>query len=242
MQTFPSAPVPLRASPLAWICLVLLPLAGSAATAGQKVHVVTLGAPRKVPYTPPDAAGKANLAIPSEDAAMLKVRPLLVDGRQREWTTGDTHDVTDRSFTVRRALRINDALPAEQTPHWVWQPGPWLLVDRSTGRIAALHLPDFDALISDAVWFRDYAAYCGVATTAKGGLYAIVAQIGARKAVVQKQIGPWPQPERAGPPCQPPVWQRQPMRVALQASGGEPMTFDIVGAVSLVEEGDNDEP
>jgi hypothetical protein len=32
------------------------------------------------------------------------------------------------------------------------------------------------------------------------------------------------------------------MRVALQASGGEPMTFDIVGAVSLVEEGDNDEP
>ena len=251
MQTFHSAPVPLRASPLVFLCpiplcplllcLGLPPSTARAATAGPKVHVVTLGAPRKVPYTPPDS-GPLSRQTPAADATTLKVRPLTVDGRQREWTTGDTHDVTDRSFAVRRALRINDALPAEQTPHWVWQPGPWLLVDRSTGHILALHLPDFDAGVSDAVWFRDYAAYCGVATTAKGGLYAVVAQIGARKAVVQKQLGPWPQPERAGVPCQPPVWQRQPMRVTLQMTGGEPMTFDVVGGTSLVEEGDGEEP
>ncbi len=100
---------------------------------------------------------------------MLKVRPLMVDGRQKEWTTGDTHDVTDRSFAIRRAMRLNDALPGE-SPRWNWQPGPWLLVDRSTGHIAALHLPDFDEEVSEVVWYRDYAAYCGTADTAKGGL------------------------------------------------------------------------
>ena len=130
--------------------------------------------------------------------------------------------------------------------HWVWQPGPWLLVDRSTGHIAALHLPDFDALVSEVVWFRDYGAYCGVAQTAKGGLYAVVAQIGARKAVIQKQIAPWPpkssQHGRPETPCQPAQWQRQPMRVALQLTGGgDPITFDIVGGSSIIEEGDGED-
>jgi hypothetical protein len=29
----------------------------------------------------------------------------------KEWTTGDAHDVTDRSFVVRRVIKINDSLP-----------------------------------------------------------------------------------------------------------------------------------
>ena len=234
MQTFRSAPVPLLAYLLVFFCLAN-PLRSFAAAA--KVHTVTLGSVRKVPYTPPDAAR----ASPTSDSQQLKIRPLLVDGRQREWTIGNTHDVTDRSFTVRRALRINDSLPADSSDHWVWQPGPWLLVDRSTGHITALHLPDFDALVSEVVWFRDYAAYCGVAQTAKGGLYAVVAQIGARKAVIQKQVAPWPQPGHAEMPCQLAQWQRQPMRVALQLTGGDPMTFEIVGGSSIVEEGDGEE-
>jgi hypothetical protein len=215
--------------------------AAAASPAAPKVHIVTLGPARKVPYVPPDAARTA----PAPDALQLKIRPLFVDGRQREWTTGDTHDVTDRSFTVRRALHINDSLPADASDHWVWQPGPWLLVDRSTGHITALHLPDFDPLVSDAVWFRDYAAYCGVAQTAKGGLYAVVAQIGARKAVMQKQIAPWPPPAQSAhpaQPCQPATWQRQPMRVTLQLTGGDPVTFDIAGGSSIVEEGDGEDP
>ena len=48
----------------------------------------------------------------------------------KEWTTGDAHDVTDRSFVVRRVLRLNDSLPGDKLGHWVWQRGPWLLVDR----------------------------------------------------------------------------------------------------------------
>jgi hypothetical protein len=35
------------------------------------------------------------------------------------------------------------------------------------------------------------------------------------------------------------VWQRDPIRVTLQPTGGDAMTFDVVGAASLVEEGDS---
>lgn len=209
----------------------------SAAAAPAKVHVVALGAVRKVPYTPPENGPGAN----GPEAMMLKVRPLMVDGRQKEWTTGDPHDVTDRSFTIRRALRLNDALPGDAAAHWSWQPGPWLLVDRTTGHITALHLPDFDTEVSEAVWYRDYAAYCGTAQTAKGGLFAIVAQIGTSRTIVKKQIGKWPQPATVRPVCKPAQWQRAPMRVTLQAAGGEPMTFDVVGAAALIEEGDSDD-
>ncbi len=237
MQTFRSAPVRL----LLWtLAAFFLTQHFGYAAAPAKVHVVTLGAVRKVPYTPPEAASSAGKPA---DALLLKVRPLMVDGRQKEWTTGEAHDVTDRSFTIRRAMRLNDALPGDAEARWSWQPGPWLLVDRSTGHITALHLPDFDAAVSDAVWFRDYAAYCGTGTTAKGGLFAIVAQLGARRAVVQQQIGKWPQATPAEPVCKAAEWQRTPMRVTLQAAGGEAMTFDVVGAASLIEEGDaDDEP
>ena len=236
MQTFPSAPVRL----LLWT-LVFTPLSHSfavAAAAPPKVHVVSLGAVRKVPYTPPGAATPAGN---TSDAPSMKVRALTLDGRQKEWTTGDAHDVTDRSFTIRRAMRLNDQLPGDAAARWSWQPGPWLLVDRTTGHITALHLPDFDEEVSEAVWYRDYAAYCGIATTAKGGLFAIVAQLGDRRAVVQKQIGKWPQTNPAEPVCKPAQWQRTPMRVTLQPTGGEAMTFDVEGAASLIEEGDPDD-
>jgi len=239
MQTFRSASVRLLVWTLA--CWWFSPGSAAAAAAPAKVHVVALGAVRKVPYTPPESV--SGPAGKSPDAMTLKVRPLTVDGRQKEWTTGDAHDVTDRSFTIRRALRLNDQLPGDAAARWSWQPGPWLLVDRSTGHIAALHLPDFDEEVSEAVWYRDYAAYCGTAETAKGGLFAIVAQLGARRAVVLKQIGKWPQAMRADPVCKAAVWQRTPMRVTLQPTGGEAMTFDVVGAASLIEEGDaDDEP
>jgi hypothetical protein len=205
--------------------------------AAPKVHTVTLGPFHKVPYTQPDATPDTK----SDETSSLKVRPLFVDDRQKEWTTGDVHDVTDRTFTVRRALRINDSLATDAVTRWVWQPGPWLSVDRVTGHITALHLPDFDSAVSDVVWFRDYAAYCGISTTAKGGLFAIVAQLGARRAVVQKQIGKWPETDHFIPVCQPAQWQRLPMRVTLKPTGGDPTTYDVVGGVSLVEENDNTE-
>jgi hypothetical protein len=198
------------------------------------LHTVSLGSVRRVPYTPPDVTPDEK----NEETTTLKVRPLIVDGLQRDWTMGEVHEVTDRSFAVRRVTHVNDTLASEHEAHWVWEPGPWLLVDRVTGRITTLHLPDFDAVVSNVVWYRDYAAYCGTSTTGKGGLFAIVAQLGARKAVVQKQIGVWPQANHFVPVCQPAEWQRMPLRVTMKATAGEATTFDVVGTASLVEDGD----
>ncbi|WP_334269310.1 hypothetical protein [Edaphobacter sp. HDX4] len=218
------------------LSLTSLPCKGFAA--GSKTHAVVLGGTRRVSYTQPDATPEAQLDLTST----IKVRPLIVDGRQRDWTTGNIHEITDRTFAIRRALRVNDALPADTSPRWIWQPGPWITVDRLTGHITALHLPDFDPLVSDAVWFRDYAAYCGTSTTAKGSsLYVIVAQLGAHRPVLQKRIGPWPQASHATPVCSPAKWDRLPLRVSIQPAGAESTTYDVVGTSSIVEEGDNDD-
>jgi len=239
MQTFRFALVPLLIfGAVSLHAQVAPPRAPAKMARPPRMHAVSLGAVRRVPYTPPDVDADDK----SEDTTTLKVRPLIVDDQQREWTMGEIHEVTDRSFAVRRVMRVNDSLLTDREPHWVWQPGPWLLVDRVTGHIAALHLVDFDAAISNVVWYRDYAAYCGIGTTAKGGLFAIVAQLGARRAVVQKQIGPWPQANHFIPVCQPAEWQRMPMRVTLRPTAGEPTTFDVVGTTSLIEDGDGTEP
>jgi hypothetical protein len=230
---------------VSWRSFALWVLVGAAA--GQvappklakppKIHVVTLGPVKRVSFTPADVTPDEK----NEETTTLKVRALVVDERQREWTMGEMHEVTDRSFAIRRVMRVNDALPAEKEARWVWEPGPWLLVDRVTGHIAALHLPEFDAAVSTVTWYRDYAAYCGIGTTAKGGLLAIVAQLGARKAVVQKQIGAWPQANHFVPVCAPAEWERAPMRVTIKATGGESYTFDVVGGTSLIEENSEEE-
>ena len=239
MQTFRFALVPLLLFGIVSIHAQSVPAKAPAKMARPpRMHAVSLGSVRRVPYTPPDVDADDK----SEDTTTLKVRPLIVDDQQREWTTGEIHEVTDRTFAVRRVMRVNDSLAAEREAHWVWQPGPWLLVDRVTGHIAALHLVDFDAAVSNVVWYRDYAAYCGIGTTAKGGLFAVVSQLGARRAVVLKQIGPWPQTNHFIPVCQPAEWQRMPMRVTLRPTAGEPTTFDVVGSTSLIEDGDGTEP
>jgi hypothetical protein len=218
-------------------CLIaLLLICPNAFAAAARSHSVSLGAIRRVPYVAPDVSRDAK-----EDEAMtLRVRSLVVDGKAKEWVTGEIHEVTERSFVVRRVLHVNDMLPGERAGRWVWQPGPWLLVDRVSGRIAALHLPDFDASISEVAWYRDYAAYCGVHTTAKGsGLSADVWQIGARRAALSAAVGRWPAPERVRPVCAPAIWQREPMRVTLQATGADPVVYVVVGTSSqLVEDGE----
>ena len=54
-----------------------------------------------------------------------------------------------------------------------------------------------------------------------------------------RSIGAWPQPERVRPVCAPAVWQREPMRVTMKLTGGEPMEFNVVGTSTLlVEDGE----
>ena len=69
-------------------------------------HTVFLGGVKRVPYS---KAGDPAGAATGENES--KIRALIVDGLVKEWTTGESHDVTDRSFVVRRVLRLNDALP-----------------------------------------------------------------------------------------------------------------------------------
>ena len=40
---------------------------------------------------------------------------LLVDGKVKEWTNGEAHAITDRTFVIRRALRLNDSLPGDKS-------------------------------------------------------------------------------------------------------------------------------
>ncbi len=214
-------------------------------SAAPRKHTVVLGAAKKVPYS---KAGDPSGAAAGEDS--LKIRALLVDGVLKEWTTGDPHDVTDRSFVVRRAIRLNDALPFDQLVQksdraaspWVWQRGPWLLVDRVTGHITALHLPNFDPGVSQVSWFRDYAAYCGVTATGKS-LYAVVAQVAARKPVLAKKLAAFDPGNQTVAACAAPEWQREPLRVTFHAAGKDAVSYDVVpGSAVLVEEtGDEEE-
>ena len=75
----------------------------------------------------------------------LKVRPLYVDTRLKEFTFGIPHEVTEQLFVVRRVVRVNDTLPQEALPlRWSWQRSGWLVVDRVTGHISQASLPEFD--------------------------------------------------------------------------------------------------
>src|SRR5579862_933066 len=166
-----------RALIVAVLVAVFLEGGQDSQAASHKTHAVFLGAPKHVPYSKTgDPAGAA------ADEKELKIRALIVDGVVKEWTTGESHDVTDRSFVIRRALRLNDSLPGDKpaaTGRWVWQRGPWILIDRSTGHVTALKLPDYDPGVSQVSWFRDYAAYCGLSASGKS-LYAVVAQLTVR--------------------------------------------------------------
>jgi hypothetical protein len=172
----------------------------------------------------------------------LKVRPLFVDTRLKEYTTGNPHEMTDRLFVVRRAFRVNDALPADSAngngnlgnnanaAKWQWQRGGWLLADRVTGRVSQLNLPEFDPFYSTSSWYRDYIAYCGVSEDGKK-LYAVVAQVGRRKPVLKKDVGEPGGDDDPDSECAPPVWERNPMRVTFEPGENQKLMFSIRGRV-----------
>ena len=182
------------------LCLGILLLAGNS-LAAPRTHTVSLGRWRAV-----------EVRSDSGETQQVKVRELIIDGRTREYITGATHEITDRQFVVRRAYRINDALP-EETPRpqqWVWRLGGWISIDRQTGHVAQLNLPAFDSDSSAASWYRDYAAYCG-ASADGAKTFMVVAQLGKRKPLLRK--------EYPGPACAAPKWERSPSRVTFMAAG-----------------------
>jgi hypothetical protein len=212
------------------------------ALSATKPHVITLGKWNTVQW-PRDTSAA------DEKPVALKVRPLLVDARVKEFTLGTPHDITDRLFVIRRAFRVNDSLPQESavSPHWQWQRGGWLMVDRVTGRISAINLPEFDAAYSDVTWYRDYAAYCGVSDDSKQ-IYAIVAQINRRKPIVKwlieetKFAVETQQSQIPDSPCRLPDWQRSPARVTFETNPETKRTYVIRGhSVDLSSREEEDE-
>ena len=217
------------------IALLIVSTSTAFAVTTPKKHMVVLGAAKKVAYS---RAGDPSGALAAEDS--LKVRALIVDGVVKEWTTGDAHDVTDRSFVVRRALRLNDTLPGDKLGQWAWQRGPWLLVDRETGRITPLKLPDYDPGVSQVSWFRDYAAYCGLTASGKS-LFAVVAQVARGKALLAKKLTNFDAANHADPVCGQAEWQRDPMRVSFHPAGKDAIAFEIApGSAVLIEDEDAD--
>jgi hypothetical protein len=103
-----------------------------------------------------------------------------------------------------------------------------------------VHLPDYDPAISEAVWFRDYAAYCGIPTNGKH-LEAVVAQIAGRRPILTKELKAWSPDLYSQGSCAPAAWQRTPLRVTFYPIGITEISFDLVGnSAVLIEEGDED--
>ena len=218
------------------ISLVYAPFVTVAAGATAKIHVITFGKWMPVQWFP-------GMETNDDKPLSLKVRPLIVDGRVKEYMLGAPHDVTERLFVVRRAFRVNDSLPEEPAPRWQWQRGGWLLVDRVTGRISSINLPEFDVFYSAAAWYRDYVAYCGVSDDGKK-TYAMVAQISRRKPVLKKPLSNDGVPDEAAPDsaCPAPSWQKNPVRVSFAQAGGDKQTFAIRGhVVDVINDADDEE-
>jgi hypothetical protein len=202
------------------ILLLLTPLATLAASK-PKVHVISFGKTMAV---------KLFLGPDEEHTAPIRVRSLYVDGKLKEFVTGETHEVTDRLFVVRRAYRLNNNLPTDESKvaNWVWERGGWLMVDRLTARVTQLSLVEFDPFYSQASWFRDYAAYCGVSDSGEK-LSAVVMQLGRKKTVMKKELGVANQGEAPDSECDAPTWEKKPTRVTFLPKHGAKQTFSIFG-------------
>ena len=205
-----------------WFATLLLMLASAVMTqaAAPRIHTITMGKATTV---------KLFLDPDEKKPLDIKIRSLFVDGKLREFTTGDAHDITERQFVIQRVYRVNDSLPHEERtqPRWRWQRGGWLLVDRASARVTPLRLPFFDAYYSEVSWYRDYAAYCGLTDTGDK-LLAIVTQAATRKPILRKQLGPV-NPAAEGPECERPAWERQPPRVTFNLRENKKLTFTVRG-------------
>ncbi len=207
----------------------------TATAAATKVHVITFGKWTSVPWIRDSG--------PDAKPVVIRIRALVVDGRVKEYALGAPHEVTERLFVVRRVFRVNDSLPEDSGPRWQWQRGGWLLVDRQTGHVSPINLPEFDAFYSAGSWYRDYIAYCGVAEDGKK-TFAMVAQVGRRKPALKKPLSNDGVAEDAAPDsaCPAPSWQRSPVRVSFEPTGGVKQTFAIHGhGVDLVSDAEEEE-
>jgi hypothetical protein len=83
---------------------------------------------------------------------------------------------------------LNDSLPGEAGPtRWRWEKGAWVVVDRLSGRVQPIALPEFDPYYSQVSWFRDYVAYCGSSDDGQK-MFAVIVQAGKRRLLLKKGL------------------------------------------------------
>jgi hypothetical protein len=195
-------------------------------SAASKPHVVVFGKWTTIRCQADDA----------DETMDVKVRALYVDGKTKEFTVGPPHDVTEHIFVVQRMFRVNVSLPQESGPtHWRWEKGGWFLVDRASGRVQQVTLPEFDPYYSRTNWFRDYVAYCGTSDDGQKA-FAMIVQLGKRRPLLKKGLA-----ENGGESCPAPAWQRNPVRVTFTTKEDPKLTFVVKGrSVGVTNEDDSD--
>jgi hypothetical protein len=208
-----------------WTVLAGAILFASSVSAASKPHVVILGKWTTIKWQADDDPTLQD----------MKVRALFVDGKTKEFTIGPAHEVTERIFVVQRMFRLNDSLPQEPVPaRWRWEKGGWLLVDRISGKVLQITLPDFDPYYSQVNWFRDYAAYCGISDDGQKA-YAMIAQLGKRRPLLKKAL------VETSAGCPAPVWQRNPVRVTFATKDDPKLSFAVKSrSVDLASDGETE--
>lgn len=93
-------------------------------------------------------------------------------------------------------------------------------MDRVSGKVQQITLPEFDLYYSQASWFRDYAP-CGTSDDGQKA-FAVIVQIGKRKPLLRKA---WAESSHEG--CPAPVWQRNPARVTFATKEDPKLTFAV---------------
>jgi hypothetical protein len=186
------------------------------ASAASRSHTITFGKWQTV-----------KVSSETGEDQTARIRNMVIDGHLKEYTVGPVHEVTNRLFVARRALRLNDSLPSDKSTasRWIWSLGGWISVDRSNGHVAQLVLPEFDPELSQASWYRDYVAYCGPNDDGSK-MYLIVAQLGKRKPILKRE---------AQGQCDLPQWERRPIRVTFSGAEGK-STFLVHGRGAELEE------
>ena len=115
------------------------------------------------------------------------------------------------------------------------------MVDRTTTRVTQLNLPEFDPFYSSTSWFRDYVAYCGLSDDATK-VYAVVSQIGRKKPILHQRLGEAKNRNEPESECAVPHWERDPIRVTFEPTGGQKQTFQVFGhAVDAMPVGGEEE-
>jgi hypothetical protein len=157
----------------------------------------------------------------------LKVRGLYVDGRMKESMLGASHDVTARTFVVCRTFRENDNLPTETvSPRWIWQRGGWRTVDRVSGHISSIAMPEFDHLLLGVQLVSGLSPTAGSRTTAKAVRHRILdgtsqKNFSASRMKMTCRIRK----------CPPPTWERRPARVIFEADQDHKASYVVRGTL-----------